>query len=110
MLQENNYREFKAAKFCTCVVLLQKKCKQGISPGLVQQRCSELINKKTDNCLAVLLMYVPICRLTPAQPSPASPHLSSDKAGEIVFPETDLPRHLPAEATQPNLRRDLRGT
>lgn len=57
----DNYR---AVKFCTCIVL-QEKCKPGTSPGLVQQQYSELINKKTDNCLAVLLMYVPIRRVTP---------------------------------------------
>lgn len=43
------------------VFCCREKCKPGTSPGLVQQQYSKLINKKTDNCLAVLLMYVPIC-------------------------------------------------
>lgn len=101
MLQENTPHQVQGLLNSAPVLCCRKKCKPGTSPGLVQQQYSELINKKTDNCLAVLLMYVPIRRVTP-------PCLTMQERD--CFPETDLPRHLPAEATQPGPRRDLQGT
>lgn len=88
MLQENTPST--ALLNSAPVLCCRKKCKPGTSPGLVQQQYSKLINKNRQ----LFGSSFDVCAYSLGNP----PCLTMQERD--CFPETDLPRHLPAEATQ----------
>lgn len=82
------------------VLCCRKKCKPGTSPGLVQQRYSELINKKQT---IVWQLFWCMCLFAGLPPL-------SDNAGERLFSWNGPPPPSPSWSNSAGPRRDLRGT